>query len=645
VTLSAGDLEIAGQAVDRIEASLTGTRGQHRLHARAQAPEGELTLTLRGMLADDARWSGTLQALDLLRTPLGDWRLEGAAALEVAADGAELGDACLASDDARLCARAARTGDGGQSGALALSTFPFARLGPWLPEGLLIDGNVDARATARIDAGRALSGQATVTATPTRIHLPEAGDGEPLTLGIDDLSLAVRHGPQGTDAELAARVGDDGRLQGRAHIGPGEAATAPLQGTIEVRIPDLAPFATLVPAVTGVAGRLEADVTLGGSLARPQARGRVALHEGRADITPAGITVERARLALDADPDGGFTLSGEVHSGEGSVALDGRGRLHRDDWSLALGARGERFQAVKLAEVQAQVSPRLELEATPHRVALRGEVLVPQGRVTIQKLPPGVVRVSDDEIVVGREPPPPPAWRGHLDARVEVGLGDDVRVDAFGLRAGLDGGLTIAVEGTAPPNGHGAVALRDGRFTAYGQDLSIRRGRLMFAGPLDNPGLDLEAVRVAGNVTAGITVTGTADDIRSRVFSEPPLPQAEALAYLLTGRGLSGASSAEGTQLAGAAIALGLEQSEQVTRDIGSTLGLDELSVAGGEALEETSLVMGKRLAPGVYIRYALGLFGDEGRIELGYEVTDNVTVEVESGTGHGADVIYRLER
>jgi translocation and assembly module TamB len=645
VTLSATGLEAAGQSVERAEASLTGTPTQHRLLAQVQAPEGELALGLTGTLGDDAHWRGELRTLDLLRTPLGDWRLEGPAALAVAAGGADLEEACLSGDDARLCARASRGGDGVQSADLSLSSFALARLGPWLPEGLVVDGSVAARASARSDEGSPLRAQATATATPIRISLPETDDGDPLTLSLDDLRLGARHGPQGTEAELGARIGDDGRLTGRARIGPGDAAAAPLEGKLEASVPDLSPFAALVPAVTGLAGRLEADVTLGGSPGRPLARGRVALHDARADITPAGITVERTQLALDAGEDGRFTLAGEAHSGEGSLSLDGRGHLHRDDWSLALRAHGERFQAVKLVPVQAEVSPRLALDAGPRRITLRGEVQVTRGRVKIEKLPPDVVRVSDDEVIVGREPPVPPAWRRTLDARVDVALGEDLRVQAFGLEAGLSGGLTVSVEGVAPPTANGAVALEGGRFTAYGQDLSIRRGRLMFAGPLDNPGLDVEAVRVAGDVTAGITVSGTANDMRSQVFSEPPLPQAEALAYLLTGRGLSGANADEGTQLAGAAIALGLEQSDQVTRDIGDTLGLDQLSVAAGDELGETSLLMGKRLAPGLYIRYALGLFGEEGRIELGYEVTDNVTVEVESGTGHGADVIYRLER
>ena len=79
------------------------------------------------------------------------------------------------------------------------------------------------------------------------------------------------------------------------------------------------------------------------------------------------------------------------------------------------------------------------------------------------------------------------------------------------------------------------------------------------------------------------------------------------LAWLLTGRGLSSASSSDAATLTGAAVALGLESSGLVTRKIGTAVGLDELTVAAGGSLEESALVLGKFLTPQLYIRYALG--------------------------------------
>jgi translocation and assembly module TamB len=50
----------------------------------------------------------------------------------------------------------------------------------------------------------------------------------------------------------------------------------------------------------------------------------------------------------------------------------------------------------------------------------------------------------------------------------------------------------------------------DGRFDAYGQKLDIERGILNFQGLIDNPGLNIRAIRSNLPVEAGVEVTGTA---------------------------------------------------------------------------------------------------------------------------------------
>jgi translocation and assembly module TamB len=82
-----------------------------------------------------------------------------------------------------------------------------------------------------------------------------------------------------------------------------------------------------------------------------------------------------------------------------------------------------------------------------------------------------------------------------------------------------------------------------------------------------------------------------------------------------------------------------------VTREIGSALGLDELSVAPGGSLDQSALVLGKAISPRLYIRYALGVLDGEGSVKLDYKLTDRISLEAESGARQGADVIYRLER
>ena len=53
------------------------------------------------------------------------------------------------------------------------------------------------------------------------------------------------------------------------------------------------------------------------------------------------------------------------------------------------------------------------------------------------------------------------------------------------------------------------IRILNGKFSAYGQSLLIREGRLIYNNnPIDNPELRITAVREVGDVTAGINVTG-----------------------------------------------------------------------------------------------------------------------------------------
>ena len=96
--------------------------------------------------------------------------------------------------------------------------------------------------------------------------------------------------------------------------------------------------------------------------------------------------------------------------------------------------------------------------------------------------------------------------------------------------------------------------------------------------------------------------------------------------------------------LSGAALSLGLQRSQLITRQIGSTLGLDEFTV-GGDDVARSSLLLGKQVTPDLFVRYALGLFQQSGKLLLNYRLTDSLSLEAESGAQQGLDLIYQIER
>jgi translocation and assembly module TamB len=119
----------------------------------------------------------------------------------------------------------------------------------------------------------------------------------------------------------------------------------------------------------------------------------------------------------------------------------------------------------------------------------------------------------------------------------------------------------------------------------------------------------------------------------------------EAMAFLLTGRPLAGASQSDGNLIAGAAAAWGLEQAGLISQRLGSERGL-EIELDTEDGLERSALTIGNYLLPNLLLRYGVDLFDGSARVMLRYDLTRSLSVETTSRVdGQSIDLIYRIER
>ncbi|HUF76575.1 MAG TPA: translocation/assembly module TamB domain-containing protein, partial [Longimicrobiales bacterium] len=231
--------------------------------------------------------------------------------------------------------------------------------------------------------------------------------------------------------------------------------------------------------------------------------------------------------------------------------------------------------------------------------------------------------------------------------RVRVTLGDSISVQGFGFTARPRGTLLLSEGPGATLVGTGEVTVTGGRYRAYGQDLTIERGRILFASsPLDDPGLDVRASRTAGDgVVAGLDVSGTLGQPEVAVFSEPAMPQSDALAYIVLGRPLGAASTAEGNRVASAAASLGLRRGDVLAGRIAQRFGLSDARIEADGPLDQAALVAGKYLSPRLYVSYGVGLIEPVSTFRMRYLLSGRWTLTAESGSSAGADLQYRIER
>ena len=617
-----------------------GEPGDHRLHLALDDGDSHLALALAGGLDGD-HWRGELGDTRLRHPRLGGWRQDGAASLAASAAGFDLGELCLASDAATLCARA-RLADHRLDARGQLANLPVAALARDLPAGASLAGTLASgfQLAGPLDA---LDGELSLASSGLRLGYQPPEDVEALDVPAE-LNARATLAKGAARARLAFTLPTLGALNGEVGIDR-LAADGQLQGALRGQFTTLTWLDGFFPELDNLDGRLALDLALAGQPAAPRVAGSVAVDGLEAQVPVAGIQLADGRARLTIDGDGQWQLAGGVtglgaEGGEsGALEFDGAGL--RDTGTLAL--RGEDVLAVDRPDARVRLSPDLRLALGPEAIDLDGEIAVTGGHFILGALPARAVKVSPDERIfpAGEEDE---ATARPLRARVRLSLDDSFRVEGHGLATRVGGNLRITQRGDDPPRAAGTLTLVDGVYAAYGQSLAVERGYLIFQGPLDNPGLNIRAVRKTASATVGIDIGGVAQDIRSELFSTPPLTPTETLAILITGKPPGGMNAGDANQVVNAAAALGIAQGDRITDNLQRAFGLDRVDLRGGDDYLDSALVVGKYLAPDLFVSYVQDLFSPAGSIQLDYNLGRHLGIKATSGETQSVDLLYRVE-
>jgi translocation and assembly module TamB len=411
-----------------------------------------------------------------------------------------------------------------------------------------------------------------------------------------------------------------------------------LTGNFSLTGLDLAVARPFVPMVEKLNGKLNGNGRISGSLLAPQVNGSVNLIGGEIagpelPTSFEGLNIQALIAGESVQLNGGWR-SGKA--GQGTV----KGQI---DWGHALAVeislQGTHLPVTVEPYAALEVAPDLKITMNNDKLTISGKVQVPKGEITVRELPPSTVKVSDDTVIVGsqtEEGKPPLAMA--MDIDVVVGE-DKLSFAGFGLTANLQGHVHTGDS----MDTRGELWLNDGRYRAYGQRLTVRRARLLFAGPLDQPYLDIEAIRQTDDVIAGIRLSGSAEQPTTQIFSEPAMSQEQALSYLVLGRPLT-TTGEDNNMLAQAALGLGLMGSAGVTSDIAKNLGIQDFELDTQGSGNNTAVEASGKISEKLSLRYGVGVFEPASTIALRYLLSKKVYLEVASGVASSLDIFYKRD-
>jgi len=447
----------------------------------------------------------------------------------------------------------------------------------------------------------------------------------------------------------------DGRLATR--LARGGAAgwqwpdSAPLNGEVHARLPRIGVWSLLAPPGWRLRGSLVANVGIAGTKGDPRLTGALSADDLALRSVVDGVEMQGGRLRVRLEGQrviiDEFTLHGSGANG-GMLSAKGEGTLTSSGPRATLTAELTKLRASTRSDRQLTVSGNVSASRDESGTKVEGKLLIDQANIVLpdQSTP----KLSDDVVV--RNAAAPITKReakaqedaaktpsDKLQVAIDIDLGNEFRVQGMGVDTRLRGTVNVSGNSIAQPRIVGTISAAGGEYRAYGQRLDIERGIIRFTGPTDNPAIDVLAIRPNITQRVGVQVTGTVLAPFVRLYSEPDLPDAEKLAWLVTGRAAP-ATGAESALVQQAALALLASRSGGGKQGIAATLGLDELSFRreGGEG---PSVTLGKRFSRNFYAAYERGLSGTMGTLFIFYDITRKLTLRGQAGERTAVDLIY----
>ena len=519
----------------------------------------------------------------------------------------------------------------------------------------------------------------------------------PFALGLQTLLLNLQAENNDLNGQLTVRGKHVGETTARISVPLQSAGSAweirknaPLKGDLQLNLPDLAWIGQAVNDNLRSEGHLTAQASLTGTIDQPVLQGRVTGDALTIALLDQGLQLQEGKLAVDFNQDRlqletlSFTaplekpskdrLLKNIKLPQKSGQLNAHGSLDIHNQQSHLTIELDHLPVAQQADRWIVVSGNSVIGFKEQALNITGKIMADVG--FIKQPAAGRPELADDVIISGttEAEPESSAMKVNLDATLD--LGERFFLRASGLEGRLAGQLHLLSKPDQLLSAIGTISTRDTRFEAYGQRLQVRRGIVNFDGPLDNPGLNILAVRASQQsdydtgasdvidqpsqdssvnalavrsgmrVEAGVEITGTVRQPKIKLVSQPEVPDSEKLSWIVLGRPADKSGLDSALLLSAAGSILG-GTDEGVLENITQGLGIDDFSIrqqAGGSLTNQVGTI-GKRLSSRAYLSYERGLTSaSAGIAKLTYSLFPRISVVTRAGDDSSVDLFYNFQ-
>ena len=654
LTLQLTDFKTQGVDIRKATIELRGNELRHNLTVHTEGTPISVDAKISGIYERMlGNWAGALAELKV-KTAYGPVTLEKPMRLTYVPDlnRANVSKACLAHTHARLCLendlKIDLTNRSDLRILIGLPKFDLAFIKQYFPGRFVADGIIKANADVTLPAGLSELPRGRVTVRAQDISTKYRMDLSDLKVGFNSVQLSFANAKDSIEGNWKIDIKDNGDIEGSLRMSD-LFNTRTVDGALKFVAVDATLVNSFLSPGESAEGQWFGNLRFAGTLEEPLIYGRTGLFNAKLDSTKLPFEMLPSDIKLTFNGNSS-TLEGHLKTPQGEVALNGSA-----DWrtigegKAIVTTKGSNLRVTLPPDIEFDLTTDVTCEASSDLIKLDGAISIPWAKVSVSKLPASAVDVSDDVVRLDR-PRAKKKAAGKpipIESNLRIHIGDDVRVEAMGLKARLTGNLNV-IQDNGTLGLTGQISVPSGSFKAYGQDLLVRRGEFHFVGAVANPLLDLEAIRnpdrTADDVIAGIRVTGSVDSPQVAVFTDPVKSETEALSYLIRGEGLDPSGDSDNTMITSALINLGLSQGSHVFESLGDAVGISGLGFETEGVGDSSQLVVSGYVLPGLKVKYGVGIFDSLATLTLRYRVIPRLYVEAVSGVDQALDLLYSFE-
>lgn len=628
--------------------TLQGTKTNHQLVASAQGKAFKLNSQLQGGLAGTL-WQGTLQNLVYSgSTPI---KLISPAplAFNIAKENRNmsLAKAHFQLNKGRTLIEHLQLSANGFASTGLLEQLSLADLPPDtlpLPEGL--HGDAIFAGKWDVASAESLNGNISIWREAGDLSITNGGGAEkPLGLETVKTDIQFNNNQTTLTASIHGRGTGDLDVQANTVLSKTEAgyallASAPLRLKGKAQLHSLA-WLPLPPSLldANIDGAIQLEVAGDGTFKMPNLSGNVQANKLLFSLPREGVMLKDGALEANFENDQLRIKQASWRGGDGLIQASGLMRLKQGKPTADLTWLADKFTVISRAD-------RLLILSGKGNTTLEDDLLMISGNFTVDK---GLAELADetapvlgdDVVILGKtDIVIEPAMRILLNG-LRISLGDHFRLRGRGLDTDLTGALTFTGLTQYRPHTEGSIQAKNGTYMAYGQVLTIERGLLNFSGTVDNPGVNIRAMRNSKPINAGVEITGNAQNPATKLVSDPSVTDSEKLSWLVLGHGMEQTTKNDyGVLSLAAGVILSQGQSVPLQTQLARAAGLDELSFSGGDA-SSASVVLGKRLTSQLYLSYVKSISGLLDIARLTFNITPQWSIRGEAGTESAVDMLY----